>query len=74
MVPENREICEARSIDMEESVKEFTSFNQDMTTIMDFEKWADKHLNIQSTYVKDYADHIREWTERGTSRWETVAE
>lgn len=39
---------------------------------MEFDKWVDQNLNIQSTYVQDYADRIKEWTERGDSRWEIV--
>lgn len=72
MVPENRAVCDERIEDMQLAAKTFSSFDQDLKAIMEFEVWADKNLHIQSTYVKDYSDHIREWTERGDSRWETV--
>jgi hypothetical protein len=35
-----------------------------------FDRWADKFLSVQSTYVKNYSEHIKEWNERGSSRWD----
>lgn len=72
MVPENRVICDKRSEEMKEAMLEFASFDADLTSILSFDKWAEENLDIQSTYVRDYADRVREWTERGDSRWEII--
>ncbi len=72
MVPENRVICDKRSEDMKDAMVEFAGFDADLTSILTFDKWAEENLDIQSTYVRDYADRIRAWTERGDSRWEVL--
>jgi hypothetical protein len=72
MVPENRAICDAQIAAMNQAMEGVKNFDGDLKAIVEFNDWADAHLSIQSTYVRDYADRIREWTARGDSRWELV--
>jgi len=72
MVPENRKVCDQRIDNMNLAAEKFSNFDKDLQSILEFDKWADKNLHIQSTYVTDYSEHIRAWTERGDSRWDLI--
>ena len=72
MTVENRRVCDSRLKEMEELQKVFSTFKEDLDLIVEFDNWADENLSIQSTFVRDYAERIREWNALGDSRWERI--
>ena len=49
---------------------ELEEYNSDIEAIEEFDNWAEINLDIQSSRVKDYADHIRDWQQQGDGRWQ----
>jgi hypothetical protein len=50
--------------------KSLEYYKEDIDVLQSFDNWAEVSLDIQSSRVKDYADHIRDWTDQGDSRWQ----
>lgn len=72
MTVANRAVCDKRLAEMEELQKQFSTFKEDLEVIVDFDKWADENLSVQSTFVRDYSERIREWNALGDDRWERI--
>jgi hypothetical protein len=72
MTNANREICSEGIREINAQLRSVAHFDVDVNAIAEFDQWAEKNLSIQSSFVKDYADHISDWNARGDSRWERV--
>ena len=68
----NEAVCRLRSAQMDELQSQFATFNPDVAIIAEFDRWAEENLSIQSTFVRDYADRIRDWNAQGDTRWELI--
>ncbi len=67
----NREICIKELGKMKTDLIVFTAHDSEIDALSDFEEWALRNeLDIQTSYVMDYAERIRIWIERGQERWE----
>jgi hypothetical protein len=67
----NRDICIKELGKMKTDLIVFTAHDSEIDALSDFEEWALRNeLDIQTSYVMDYAERIRIWIERGQERWE----
>lgn len=67
----NRTVCDEEMTGLETKLIEFTTQDSEIYSLTAFEDWALKNdLDIQTTYVMDYAERIRIWIARGDERWE----
>lgn len=67
----NRALCDEEMAGLETKLIDFTTQDSEIEALAAFEDWALKNeLDIQTTYVMDYAERIRLWIARGDERWE----
>lgn len=63
-------ICNNNVKLIDQAIKNLSYQSDNLKQLHAFDVWANKNLNITGSRVRDYSNHIRDWTERGDERWQ----
>lgn len=77
LIPKNRDLCRSGTEEMQRELDKAADSREIHETIISFNDWARKNLQLHSTYVMSYAQKMQDFLDTsgpGSPRWERRAE